>query len=61
MPAAVSYAPTDFTLAAAAVGMPAARITEPAQLRRADGPGPVLLDVDVDPGCYRHVLDVVRG
>ena len=65
-PAAVSYGPTDFAAIAAAVGIPAARVTSQEQLAEQARAslavdGPVLLDVLLDASGYPHVFDAVRG
>lgn len=60
---AVTYGRTDFAAVARGQGLDAVSVDGVEGLVAALSPvttGPVLLDVRVDPGAYRHVLDVVR-
>ena len=63
---AVRYQPCDFSTIAKGFGVRAHRIASASRLRTAlaralDQPGPTLLDVLIDAGSYRDVLDVTRG
>jgi acetolactate synthase-1/2/3 large subunit len=64
---AVQYTRTDFAAVAAAMGMASVSIRDEAALSVAlsaalssESSGPLLLDVDVDPEAYRHVIAVMR-
>jgi acetolactate synthase-1/2/3 large subunit len=64
--AAVRYTTVDFASAAEALGVPAYRADEPAELRAAlekalARTGPALIDVAVDPAGYPALLDAIRG
>jgi acetolactate synthase-1/2/3 large subunit len=62
--ASVRYGPTDFAAVAAAVGLPAAVVTNRDELERqlqAHPDGPVLVDARVNPAVYPHVIRVTRG
>jgi acetolactate synthase-1/2/3 large subunit len=64
--AAVAYRATDFAAVARGCGVTASRVTTETELTDAatkslTEPGPVLLDVLLDPGGYPHVLDAIRG
>lgn len=63
---AVGYQETDFAAIAAGFGMESIRVGSPDAVGEAVGRsltagGPVLVDVQVDPSSYPHVLDVIRG
>jgi acetolactate synthase I/II/III large subunit len=63
---AVRYRATDFATMARAHGIPAERVSEIDDYRRAleeafAREGPTVIDVVVDPSCYGMVLDAIRG
>ncbi|WP_300013177.1 thiamine pyrophosphate-binding protein [Pseudonocardia sp.] len=61
---AVTYTATDFSVAAAAMGVPGVVARSVDELREALAParrGPLLVDARIDPGSYRHVIDTIRG
>lgn len=60
---AVTYGRTDFAAVARGQGLDAVSVDDVEGLVAALSPdpvGPLLIDVRVDPGCYPHVLEVVR-
>lgn len=62
--AAVRYRNIDFASVAAAMGVPAVRVSNRAELREQlsrGWDGPRLLDVEVDPSPYRSVIRAIRG
>ena len=63
---AVSYGPTSFAIAAAAMRVAAASVTDPEELAAAlaaalTRDGPTLIDARVDPAGYPVLLDLTRG
>ena len=60
---AVHYGPTDFAMAARAMGVEGHMATEPDHVREAMGAGrgPRLIDARINPDVYSHVIETARG
>lgn len=62
---AVRYGMTDFAAVARAMGMPAVTVDGPSELSATlaahDDASPLLIDAQIDPSSYPHLIEVTRG